>query len=203
MKMFLFILLVVSFTISGFGSDVISIYEGEGYRYNSILERFVDTSYEIIAYNDAVDVYYLCIIDYFTTGYISLSKEHLNTLRQTLNKYLEWEKLAVERKSEILKDIPNSLLKTEVAWKSGSNWHVAGNLEIKFSFFSQNPSLHQLIISSNNVVSYKNTFIEFQLEDIYLCKNNVEMLLSGISEKSIKSAIARNTEKLKEMDVFK
>ena len=124
-----------------------------------------------------------------------MSSDDLTTLRNCLDKFLEWEKTAAEKNLEIEKEIPNSMISTKVGWRYGDDWYQAADLDVHFTFFSQSGSRHQLVIESNKVVSSQNQFVSFKLGQLYLEKDQVIALARGILEQSVDKVVAEHEKK--------
>ncbi len=197
-KFIILFLFLFSFTLF---SDEYAIFISNGYVYNDVWKNLTETQFAI-KYNDKEKIFYFYVQDYLTKGWINYSSEDINTLRNALNKYIEWEKTAVENKVKIEKILPISVLKSSVSWKYGDDWYYGSGLSTNFTFFSQTIEWHQLVISSNKIESNSNEYIDFKIDPIYLDKSHVVSLLEGISEESIKKVIDENEKNKKNEDLF-
>jgi hypothetical protein len=196
------LLLLVFFSVGCLSfSDEYVIFAGDCSVYNDLLKTFTDSSYAI-KFDDEQKLFYLFTADFLTKGWVILSSDDLATLRNCLDKFLEWEKTAVEKNVEIEKEIPNSMISTKVGWKYGDDWYQAGDLDVHFTFFSQSGSRHQLVIESNKVVSSQNQFVSFKLGQLYLEKDQVIALSRGILEQSLNKAIAEHEKKKATEEMF-
>ena len=198
-KLLLALLFVVStFFVSG---DEILIYQGEGYHYNDILQSMVDAQFAI-KYNTEKDVYYFFSSDIFNKGWVQLTELQLESFKNTLNKYVDWENTAVEKGVEIKKEFPESAISTKVTWKFGDDWYGA-SINMNFKFFSQSKTRHQFLIKSNNVSASSNEFIDYKIETFYLDKKQVNNLINGISKTSIEKIITEHKKNKEVENLFK
>ena len=198
-----------------------------------LLQHFLSLDYVYaIIYETDNNQYYLVITDYRYEGWIHLNYENIVTLRYILNKYLEWESMAIEKQVAIEKDIPDSQISTEVSWfwwlgffnapdhsldysqdrslGNDGNYNFndveysANHFNLDFVFFSPNENRHQLVITSNKVRINPNDDWSFSYSLIYLHlnKKNVSDLLDGISDESIENAIDKYNNRDKIYDEF-
>jgi len=117
-------------------------------------------------------------------SFVYISESDIVSLRKTIDKYLEWEALAVEKQVTLEKAIPDSTISGPVVFRFGDDWYSASALELYFSFLSQNENRHQLVINSNKVESRTNSFIDYKIETLYLDKEQVLLFKDGISEEA-------------------
>ncbi|HOF02173.1 MAG TPA: hypothetical protein PLG34_00560 [Spirochaetota bacterium] len=192
------ILFLLTFTIF---SDEYAIYISDGYVYNDVWGSLTKTQFAI-KYDDEEEIFYLYSQDYLTKGWIHYSLDDIQTFRNALNKYIEWEKTAIDNKVTIEKNLPISILNSSVSWNYGDEWYFGSGLSTYFSFFSQSEERHQLVIFSNKIESDSNEYIDFKIDPIYLDKNHVISLLEGISEKSMKKVINEHEKNKKNEDLF-
>ena len=184
----LLIFVITLFILCPIFSEEIDIYHGTASTYNTILKDLYDSDYAI-RYETDNEHYYLVTSDYLNQGWIFLNHENIVTLRYILNKYLEWESMAIEKQVAIEKDIPDSRISTKVSWLYGDDYYNSNHFNLYFVFFSQNENWHQLVIKSNKAESSKNEYIDYKLDSLYLNKENVLDLLNSISDKSIEIVI--------------
>ncbi len=189
------------FFVINLSAEEYVVYVGEAFNYNDILKQMIANQFAI-KYDDDKKIYYLYVNNALNKGWIHVSAENLIVLRNSLNKYLEWEKKAIANKVKIEKKIPNSDIETSVTWNYGDDWFSADNLKIEFTFFSQTEKLHQFVISTNVVNAESNEYIDFKVDSLYLNKDQVEALLKGISDVSIEKAKKENEQKKKNEELF-
>ena len=178
---FFVILLLCAYNVF---ADEHLLYSGKCYIFNDVLKTSDDADYAI-KYDDEDDVFFLRIDDWINKAWIHLTRNDIAKLRKNIEKYFEWEKLAVEKAVKLEKDLPDSTINTEVTWKFGDDWQSAMGLNVYFVFFSQNTTRHQLVLYSSKVTSYKNQFITYKMDDLYFDKNQVQQLYNAIKEETL------------------
>lgn len=67
-----------------------------------------------IKYDTEEKIYYFFSSDIMKKGWVKLTETQLVEFRGTLNKYLQWEKTAIEKQVEIDKEFPESALSCDV-----------------------------------------------------------------------------------------
>lgn len=196
------ILLVSIFILfSSVYADEYVIYSGSSYQYNEILKGFTSSQF-LIKYSDEEKVFYLFTSDILNKTWITITENDLEKLRSILNKFIEWEKIAIEKQIIIDKDIPESTIRTEVTWKYGDDWYSNSNFEIYFLALSQNEKRHQLVIHSNKVESSKNEFITSKLDALYLDIEQVISLFNGIGKEQVNRIFEERLKSKKNQDLF-
>lgn len=198
MKKIITILLIGLFASIGVFATEHRLYAGKCYQYNEVMKGLIDADYAI-KYEDDDDSFYFQSADWMQTAWILLSKEDLAKLRANIEKYFEWEKLAVEKEAELNKQLPNSAIVTKVIWNSSDEWYTSNGFSLSFTFLSQSKTNHQFVISSNKVTSTTNEFMDYKLEDCYFSKDQVQALYDTINEEAIEKQIAE-IKKNKEVD---
>lgn len=178
---FFVILLLCAYNVF---ADEHLLYSGKCYKFNDVLKTSDDADYAI-KYDDEDDVFFLRIDDWINKAWIHLTRNDIAKLRKNIEKYFEWEKLAVEKAVKLEKDLPDSTINTEVTWKFGDDWQSAMGLNVYFVFFSQNTTRHQLVLYSSKATSYKNQFITYKMDDLYFDKNQVQQLYNAIKEETL------------------
>ena len=159
------------------------------WTFNSLSSRMYPAEAEIKYETDIAKGY---LIKYERT-YFTLDEEALKNLRAVCEKYFEWEEIAVKNNAEIQKEIPIRI-KVSAIWTTYSGDACLGIGELYFTFFSQSPSHHQLVISSTKINDLLSDYRDTTLENLYFNKNEVEALYKEISEDNLKA----NLDKVKE-----
>jgi len=183
MKKFINLIIFLVFTISIYGMDT-EVLHGYAYEYNSVLKKLDRTEYDI-KYSGEEETFFLVTSDIFTKNWVYLSQNDIELLRKTIEKYFEWEKIAIDNRVKIEKIIPNSKIKTGIIWKTGDNWYKSYNILLDFTFFSQTQTLHQLVISSDKVKSLENQYIENKISTLYFYKEDVIILYNALKADNI------------------
>lgn len=183
-------------------AEEVVIFQGAGGRFNQFSQDF-DPAAILIKYDMENEVFYFMTTGLNSIGWIFLLPDQLDGMRETLVKYCEWEATAVRNGVETQKEIPNSRIDTGVVWKWGDDFYSGKGLVVSFTFFSQTPERHQLVIETNKVPSLKNQFIDYKLDTLYLEKNQVLALIKGITGDAILAALLEHQEeKKKEAELF-
>ena len=193
--------LILFFCMHSISAEEIVIYQGKASHFNEFLEGMTDAQFAI-KYDTEEKIYYFFSSGIMNKGWVKLTENQLVVFRSTLNKYLQWEKTAIEKQAEINKEFPESALFCDVLWKFGEDWY-SSNLTMSFKFFSQSKTRHQFILYSNNVSSSSNEFVDYKIEPFYLDKKQASDLIDGISEEAIKNSIAEAAKKQEVEDLFK
>tara|TARA_A200000113_G_scaffold131082_1_gene117916 strand:+ start:693 stop:1295 length:603 start_codon:yes stop_codon:yes gene_type:complete len=193
--------LILFFCMHSISAEEIVIYQGKASHFNEFLSGMTDSQFAI-KYDTEEKIYYFFSSDIMKKGWVKLTETQLVEFRGTLNKYLQWEKTAIEKQVEIDKEFPESALSCDVVWKFGEDWYYS-NLTMSFKFFSQSKTRHQFILFSNNVSSKSNEFVDYKIEPFYFDKKHVSNLVDGISEEAIKNIISEAAKKQEIEDSFK
>jgi hypothetical protein len=194
------LMVIVILISSNVFSDTIKIHSGSCYVYN---EYYSPVSEYQIQYDTEKNQYYFYTSDFLTKGWIVLSDGNIESLRNSLSKYFSWESTAVTNKVKLEKELPGSVISTNVIWKYGDDWFNAYNITLKLIFFSQSEQRHQLVIYSNKVTSTSNQFIEYKLEGTYLEKSEVLSLYQDLKIENIKITFEKYAEQQKTAEMFK
>ena len=194
-------MLILFFYMHSISAEEIVIYQGKASHFNEFLSGMTDTQFAI-KYDTEKKIYYFFSSDFMKKGWVKLTETQLVEFRSTLNKYLKWEKTAIEKQVEIEKEFPESALFCDVVWKFGEDWYYS-NLTMSFKFFSQSKTRHQFILFSNNVSSRSNEFVDYKIEPFYFDKKHVSNLIDGISEEAIRNIISEAAKKQEIEDSFK
>ena len=114
-------IIILTFCFHTSKAEEIIIYLGEAYHYNEFLGGMSDAQFAI-KYDTENKIYYFYSSDIFNKGWVKMTESQLGDFRSTLEKYLQWEKTAIEKKVKINKEFPDSELNCNVSWKFGDDW---------------------------------------------------------------------------------
>ena len=172
-------------------------------EWNDVFDNFNDKSFAL-KYNPKKSKYYIKVDDWMNEAWIHFSPKEIESMRSVLNKFKEWNEIAINNSTEIEKDIPGGRYQCNVSWNAADNWYFSsGYMDVRFKIFSQSTKRHQLIIYSNKVSSTENEYIDFKMPTLYLDLSDVSDFEAVISEKNIQSKLeAYNRNKSKD-DLFK
>ena len=193
--------IILYFCMLSISAEEIIIYQGKASHFNEFLEGMTEAQFAI-KYDTEKNIYYFFSSGIMNKGWVKLTEIQLEAFRSTLNKYIEWEKTAIEKQVEINKEFPQSELPCDVVWKFGEDWY-SSKLTMSFKFFSQSKTRHQFILYSNNVSASSNEFVDYKIEPFYLDKKHVSDLIGGLSEEAIKNIIEEARKKQEVEDLFK
>lgn len=156
-----------------------------------------------LKYDDKENTYYLQVSSLMYLGWIYLSEDQLKTLRATVDKAIEWGKIAESKKLEVSKEIPDSKLTSKVAWRfltDHNNFYFADGLNLKWTFQSTDYGSWYLTFQSSEVSSRQNQFMTYSVDTISMSRLTTEDFKKIISEEGIKKVKAEHEKKKKEAD---
>ena len=90
-----------------------------------------------------------------------------------LEKYLTWQKKAIEMDAEVDKEIGQMNTPAYFSYYNTTEKHMTGYAVLKTYFLSQNLDWHQLILKFGIIEDRKNRFISHKPKNIYLDKSQV------------------------------
>lgn len=157
------------------------------WKYNKYIETFEPTTIEILY---ETDIPKGILLKYELTYYL-LPMEFIKDFRFICEKFYDWEKIAIDNKAEITKDIPITI-KTMAMWTHSYDEDRLGMGygNFKFTFFSPSSTHHQLVITTSEIkdeLSYN--IYPHTLENLYFNKTDVDILYKEISEENIKKQL--------------
>jgi len=133
---------------------------------------------------------------------VTLNDENRSVLAQYVNKYFEWNKLAVTENTTLEKEIGR--ISVPITWRANNSdeWY-RGDVDVAVGFFSQNAKRHQLTISFSEAKASVNYYITNKLETIYFDKDDVDKLSDLLSIDRIKKEIEKKKSKANTEAKFK
>lgn len=157
------------------------------WKYNKYLERLEPTTIEIKYETDMSNG----ILFKYELTYYLLPMDNIKDFRSVCEKFFEWEKIAIDNKAEITKDIPITI-DTLAMWTHSFDEDRLGmgHGNFKFTFFSQSATQHQLVITTSDIkdeLSYN--IYPHTLENLYFNRSDVDSLYKEISEENIKKQL--------------
>lgn len=187
MRKFLVFLLLLLSTFAYVNADEYLLFSGKCGEYNDVWKNMNERDYAL-KYDDENDVFYLRTADWINNAWIHLSWNDIAKLRTILEKYFEWEKLAIEKKVKLEKELPNATIATKVTWKYGDDWYSARNFQLSFVFFSQSESRHQLVLMTSKATG-SNQFVTYKIDGYYFDSNQVKQFYDALGDNAIKEKI--------------
>lgn len=176
-------------------------YEGSCYEANDLLGKLY--SYDFyINYDTELNVFAFTVVDYFETKVLVFSKENIASLRKNIEKYFEWNDLAIEKQTTLSKQLPDSHMEVTYLELSGNDVYSSFNFGLDFVFFSQNKLNHQLVIMGDTVPSMQNEYIDCEISDLYFDNEQITQLYNAFSEENIAAKMKEYEEKAEVENLF-
>lgn len=173
-------ILLFSIILSPIFSRDFHLYQEECFTENSYNDKLSYDTFDI-SYSPDFNAFYISRND----GFILLSDEAIDSIRSAIEKYFEWEEIAINNKSTIEKALP---IKTFVGviWTDYSDEACMGGENLEYIFFSQNLENHQLVLRLPKVTPLLgNDYSSFKMDKIYLSKKMVQNLYTDLSKESL------------------
>jgi hypothetical protein len=133
--------------------------------------------------------------DFIYRNGVTLEDEHRIWLATFINKYLEWNNLAIKEGTTLQKNI-GRLLGVPITWKLNNSDHwYDGKVDVSIDFLSQNTKRHQLAITFSEAHADENHYITNKIDTLFFDKTdaikfndllNVETIKSGIRKQKVK-----------------
>ncbi|MBR2281576.1 MAG: hypothetical protein IJ863_03020 [Spirochaetales bacterium] len=145
-----------------------------------------------IRYEDETNDYMFYVSDSYQTIWMVFTEEDLNIMRNTAQKALEWQKVALENKVEVSKEIPNSQLSMKIAEKSGSSFYSGSyKVPVRFNFVStEGAGLTVLMLVGGSTTASSNKYIDLEFVGQWIM--DIQGFADAISEKTISEAISKH-----------
>ena len=193
--------LLISF--STFAQEEIILGVVRANEWNDVFDNFSDKSFAV-KYNPKESKYYIKVDDWMNKAWIHFSPKEIESMRSVLNKFKEWNEIAISNSTKIEKEIPGGRYQCNVSWNAADNWYFSSSyMDVRFKIFSQSTKRHQLIIYSSKISSTENEYIDFKMPTLYLDLSDVLEFESVISEKNIQSKLEVFNKHKSKDDLFK
>jgi len=128
---------------------------------------------------------------------ISFTNENLAIFLNHIEKYFEWNNVAIENNVTYEKNI--GAIQITLSWEHGKdNWNTQVT-KMKTHFFSQNENRHQLILMFYEL-SFSDGWVTFKQPTMYFDYDDVVRLKQLLDSKYVKSTVDEWREKQKEVD---
>ena len=187
MKKIISLIVLLSFPLIIYALDI-EYFHGNAYVHNKLNTSLEKIEYSI-KYSGDEETFFLVIPYSNNKNKIYLSENDLGVIRKIIEKYFEWESIAIENQVKIEKQIPNSKIKTGIIWQDEDKWYKSYNLLLDFTFVSRTKNIHQLVISTNTVKDLDNQHIENKIDTLYLYKEDIVLLYNILKVENIKNVI--------------
>jgi len=150
-------------------------YTGKAYEYNEFLKDFVEQEYKIV-YNEENELF-INVKESIDDSWIYITELKIQKkIIENLEKYLEWEEIALKNSTSIKKTLPESEITTMIAWEQLDKWYFSNNFTLSFMFFTKEESNYLLRVSSNKVTTPESV-LNHSISDLYLTSYEVKKLL--------------------------
>ncbi len=195
------LLLITSFwivIIVSANANIHTLYTGNCYEYTDFF-GFISHNFTLI-YDDNTKLIKLRTSGNIKKAYVDLQWYDIRQINKSLEKYFEWETIAVENEVELDKDLPGSPIKTKVNWDELDCYYSSSNFLIDLIFLSMDKQHHCFFMVSSKVSGPYNVS-SFSFKFIF-DKNQAEDFYKGINEQNLKNQIAeieKQKEKSKEL----
>lgn len=191
MKKLAGLLVVLLVIVATANSEQYTYYKGKCNQIIGGSQRTVE--YELQYDDTNEDIWFVRNVNKSFTAFL-IKKDNVEKIRSAIKKYFEWEKVAVENKKTIQKDIPDASFDSqEIMSVYGQSFN--NKVNIYFTFFSQNSKIHQFIIRGT-----KRTGV---MEDYYFTKTQSEEFERAFSEENLNTFKTKLTaQKQRDNDLF-
>jgi hypothetical protein len=154
------------------------------YQYYSKLSNQLEDGVLRVIYDDQADNFILFLARASGTVRMRIAPADVDKLRANLEKYVEWEKLAVANQVELKKPLPNSAITGPAEWDEKSAKYAAPAITLSFDFLSRTKMLHILQLGANAVKSADGAST-LALDIMYLDKPAAFAFEKVIAEKNV------------------
>ena len=173
-----------------------------GYHFNDIWKKM--SAFQLdLRYDREEDKVYIYIPEFITTVAFELDAGDRQQFILMIDKYVEWRHKAIEMEVELEKDIAD--IKLKGYYELGDEWHHTCKKSslIRSSFFSQNKTRHQLVLSFGKIIDCYNQYSDHKPASVYLEYDDILILREALtSERLIAVEIEIDKKKALE-DTFK
>ena len=163
----------------------------------------------VIKYETDKEEYYIKTSDWLGDSNVILNQGQFESFRGIISKALDWCKLADEKRVEIYKEIPNSVVEANVEWNWGVNQYKNASwdkLKFKFLFSSSEGDSNMvslLFIAAPEVTSSYDGDVTYSFPLVLLSENEISTFNNVISQKNINKVMKKHEESKKAEDLFR
>ncbi len=189
MKKIIIFILVSLFILPGFSEEAIFLSEDINIMYdNSIWGELIDDSINVITLSSVINEGYVALFnsdildDY---EFIYLSESGRNILTKMIDKYLNWEKLAILKDVTISKEIPNLKIPVFAYYTSMNEPHIVKGLTLTASFHSVSSKEHYLILETDEKEDRDNEYLSYSMDPWYFSHDSAISLKNSIAKENI------------------
>lgn len=167
----------------------------------TVYEAEHETDREVSFSYDTDGFYIMQIKSVISSTWIALTPAQLDTIRASLDKAIEWGKIAEKQKVNIDKDIPNSNMSVNLYWGVSSDTvYSASKVPIRWVFIGADDGEWITVLAPEKAVSNQNEYIYYSPEYIVFLKKYVLAVKDIISEGNVKKTIEKEEKNRKKAD---
>lgn len=159
-----------------------------------------------LKYDDSENVYYLFRSTYRGSYWFTLTPTKLEKLRATVKKAQEWSAIAIEKKTSVKKELPDSELKVPGTLHSGSDWYTTRwDLTLKYHFVAEvndTTSIVSILLVGDEEASRQNQYMDIEFPSYVFINSQIDDLANAISEETIKKAKENHKAEKEAADMF-
>lgn len=192
-KKILILLLISLFTFPCFSEEAIFLSDDINIKYeNSVWDELLDDSINVVTVGTVYNQGYISLYNSDILGdyeFIYLSEDGRNLLTKMIDKYLDWEELAISKRVTISKNIPDLKIPVFAYYTSFDEPHIVKNLTLTASFHSISPKEHYLILETDEKQTSDNDYIKYSMDPWYFSHDSAIILKNSISNENITKKI--------------
>lgn len=146
---------------------------------------------------DFVNIYYhsgRCLVA------LLLNKENREKLLEYINKYEEWQKIAIEKKVTLKRKMGS--IKSEIFFKYREYWHEGSPIIEKIYFFSLNNKRHQFLIQPITTVAKYYQSFSVEPDILYFNLQDVLTLKKALQKEFIQTQVKKRMEELRSIEAM-
>ena len=148
-----------------------------------------------VRYEDETNEYMFQFSTSYSTLWMVFTEKDLESMRLTVQKALEWEKIAIDNKAQVSKDIPNSSIYMELYESSSSFYSGATKVPVTFTFVAtEGAGLTCLMIVGGKTTASSNKYIDIEFQGQLLIGKEIQMFADAISEDTIANGIKKHND---------
>ena len=170
MKKTIVILIIATVSIlSVFSEEAILLSDDINIKYeNNMFDKLMDDSVNVITVPSMYQKQgYVSLLNSDSLGdfeFIYLSEEGRSILTEMIDKYLEWETLAISKGVSISKDIPDLQIPVFAHYSLMGEPHTVKGLTLSASFHSVSHKVHYLILETDEKHSINNEYLSYKMD---------------------------------------
>lgn len=146
-----------------------------------------------IRFDDETKEYMFQFSNSYSTLWMVFTEKDLESMRLTAQKALEWEKIAIDNKAQVSKEIPNSTIYMELYESSSSFYSGTTKVPVTFTFIAtEGAGLTCLMIVGGKTTATSNRYIDIEFQGQLLIGKEIQLFADAISEETITNGINKH-----------